>query len=244
MSHLERQKLHAVVFQDAWKRFTRDLRRCEMLSENQRRVEYVRVTERHQSGFIHFHVLVTQFLPVETIRYMWRVSVSRALASNGVQHTGYVGNVNVEGTTNNHERAAKYVTKYLSKSIADCQNLELRKRWVKSAGASIFEKTEKTGDYVLIRFSVHGNMFAPFNPELNEQLLLAQKTHPELPKNADFDLLNLSQISISAQNQFQTIPLSLFELEMERTATNPPPNYSNIGLPIDDFDWIWESFGE
>lgn len=244
LSALDRQKLHATVFQDAWKRFTRDLRRCEMLTDQQKKVEYVRVTERHANGFVHFHVMVTEFLPVTIIRYMWRVSVSRALASANIQHAGYVGNVNVVGSMQNAGQSARYVTKYLAKSISQCQNLTLRKRWVKSRGASIFPPREANKDYVLIRFTAKGDMFAPFNQEVNKDLLLAQKTLPEGQNSDAFDLLNLSPYRLNAQNAVPIASLTLFEFEAITDREEPPPKRSLIDMPDEPFDWIWEAFGE
>jgi hypothetical protein len=159
-------------------------------------------------------------------------------------HTGYVGNVNVKGTLKNATNAAKYVTKYLTKSIEECNDLELRKRWVKSQGTTIFEKREKSSTFVLIRFTAHGNMFAPHNEELNNQLLLAQKTHPTLPENPDFPPLILKAIGSSTQKSVPIDLLTLFEVELTRQRTADVPSRDENGNPIDDADWFWLSFGE
>lgn len=105
---------NAKLWSVAWRRFVTELRRCDELNAVQRRVSYFRVAEIHKSGYIHYHVCLNKFLPVQIIRNLWRRCVAYAL---GYYPKNAFANVNIKLITES-KTAAKYVSKYLEKGIA------------------------------------------------------------------------------------------------------------------------------
>lgn len=102
------------IWSKAWRRFVTELRRDPELSGKQRKTSYFRVAELHKSGYIHYHVCVNQYLPVQIIRPLWRRCVAYAL---GYYPKNAFANVNIKQITT-AKSAAKYVSKYLEKGIA------------------------------------------------------------------------------------------------------------------------------
>lgn len=105
---------NARIWSVAWRRFVTELRRCDELNIVQKRVSYFRVAELHKSGYIHYHVCLNKFLPVQIIRNLWRRCVAYAL---GYYPQNAFANVNIKLITES-KTAAKYVSKYLEKGIA------------------------------------------------------------------------------------------------------------------------------
>lgn len=105
---------NAKLWSVAWRRFVTELRRCDELNIVQKRVSYFRVAEIHKSGFIHYHVCLNKFLPVQVVRALWRRCVAYAL---GYYPQNAFANVNIKLITES-KTAAKYVSKYLEKGIA------------------------------------------------------------------------------------------------------------------------------
>lgn len=225
----QRKKLHARVFQDAWQRFWRDWRRCKMITEDQRSVGYVSVSEFHVSGFVHRHVLVTEFLPVETMRHFWRLSVSRALTEAQIYHTGYTSNVNVVSSMN-PKQAAQYVAKYVLKGAQTAGNITLKKRWTRSKGEKLFSNQNERGAWCVVRFTVVGRM---------ESL----RTVENSSSSASAILLNLSPFSTTTHEERSN---ALFlEAELFPPTEFHPEHIGSIKSSKEtlDFDWIWDSFG-
>lgn len=105
---------NAKLWSVAWRRFVTELRRCDELNIVQKRVSYFRVAEIHKSGYIHYHVCLNKFLPVQVVRALWRRCVAYAL---GYYPKNAFANVNIKLITES-KTAAKYVSKYLEKGIA------------------------------------------------------------------------------------------------------------------------------
>ena len=105
---------NAKLWSIAWRRFVTELRRCDELNAVQKRVSYFRVAEIHKSGYIHYHVCLNKFLPVQVVRALWRRCVAYAL---GYYPKNAFANVNIKLITES-KTAAKYVSKYLEKGIA------------------------------------------------------------------------------------------------------------------------------
>ncbi len=105
---------NAKLWSIAWRRFVTELRRCDELNVVQKRVSYFRVAEIHKSGYIHYHVCLNKFLPVQVVRALWRRCVAYAL---GYYPQSAFANVNIKLITES-KTAAKYVSKYLEKGIA------------------------------------------------------------------------------------------------------------------------------
>jgi len=108
---------NSALWSKAWRRFVTELRRDFALSEKQRKTSYFRVAELHKSGYIHYHVCVNQYLPVQIIRTLWQKCVAHAL---GYYPKTAFANVNIK-QINNAATAAKYVSKYLEKGIAQAE---------------------------------------------------------------------------------------------------------------------------
>lgn len=105
---------NSAIWSKAWRRFITELRRDFALSVKQRKTSYFRVAELHQSGYIHYHVCVNQYLPVQIIRALWQKCVAYAL---GYYPKNAFANVNIKQISS-AKAAAKYVSKYLEKGIA------------------------------------------------------------------------------------------------------------------------------
>ena len=108
---------NSALWSKAWRRFVTELRRDFALSEKQRKTSYFRVAELHKSGYIHYHVCVNEYLPVQIIRALWQKCVAYAL---GYYPKTAFANVNIK-QINNAATAAKYVSKYLEKGIAQAE---------------------------------------------------------------------------------------------------------------------------
>jgi len=142
--------LHHEILQAAWRYFLRDLRRHSGLSDKQKKVEFFRVIEQHKSGFCHYHVLFTQFLPVQILQPLWESSLVRAMAFQPFSHFANVdvssfrpgrASRGVAKADHYNKKAVNYLLKYLTKSF--------------STGSAISSSpvTEIVGDDVLQRES-------------------------------------------------------------------------------------------
>ena len=131
----------------AWKFFTRELRRNLLLKDSERKVQYFKVFEKHASGHIHFHVIFDRFLRVQVIRELWQISLTKA----GHDTQGKTsGNVNISESSN-IENTVNYMTKYVVKSAQDEELQEInRTRYSKSKEVVLFEKGEKSGDWIFV----------------------------------------------------------------------------------------------
>ena len=144
---------HYKILQETWRRFMIEIRRNKILSKSQRDIQYVRVSEYHDGkkgfyndvnnkGYIHFHILVTQYIPVALCQSLLN---HITFELTGIQEK--IFNINMKGMTA-HENAAHYVVKYVMKSAAmlTCH----QKKWTKSGKVSIFDKKVSTGEWKLM----------------------------------------------------------------------------------------------
>lgn len=126
---------HYDVMRRAWHSFLRDLRRHPDFTAHQRKVAFFRVTEQHKSGYTHFHVVFTAFLPVQTIQAIWEKSLVSVMKFQPFNHFANVdvstfrpprAARGVSKSDNFNKHAVGYVLKYLVKSFAvgkDLSNL-------------------------------------------------------------------------------------------------------------------------
>lgn len=163
-------KEHHDLMRKAWRIFTKELRRCNLLKEAQKKVQYVKTTELHKSGFVHFHAVFTVYIPWTTVQQLWEKSCQQIL------HTReHVSNCNVHALKQSAKVVANYLTKsvvcgagasrigaYMTKADDSLQNLSKLgkrvKRWSKSSRISIFEKRLKSGNFVLVKVRPDGSL--------------------------------------------------------------------------------------
>lgn len=127
------------LFPEFWRRFITELRRCPSLYESQRKVQFIKVLEFHKSGYPHFHVLFSEFLPRQVIVNIWR-SVLRRFTDD----PRTPGNVDLR-MIYNREKAAGYISKYLMKSVA---HLPVNaRRWSKSNSVVLFRPKESSNEW-------------------------------------------------------------------------------------------------
>lgn len=127
------------LFSRAFALFFKEIRRSPHLSEKQRSVEYVRCLDYHQTGFVHYHCLFTEYLPQKLLYDIWN-HILRRLRNR----TGQQGTVNTKGILT-CKTAAKYICKYVLKAAQDCQ---IRiKRYTKSGRLALFKKHVSTGKW-------------------------------------------------------------------------------------------------
>jgi len=89
------------------------------------RLSYVAVPERHKSGGLHLHLAVAGYLPVVTVRRLWRSAIAAQ---------GFTGNVDISynrglqgaGVT---ERLSGYISKYVSKALEEERPKGSRSYW-------------------------------------------------------------------------------------------------------------------
>ena len=78
----------------SWKLFMKELKKFYP------RLQYIRVIERHKSGFIHFHACINSYIPQPQLLQIWR-----KYEVNGFAYIISVPN----------ERQSKYICKYITK---------------------------------------------------------------------------------------------------------------------------------
>jgi hypothetical protein len=144
---------HYKILQETWRRFMIEVRRNKILTKSQRDIQYVRVSEYHDGkkgfyndvnnkGYIHFHILVTQYIPVAMCQSLLN-HITYELT--GIQEK--IFNINMKGMQA-HENAAHYVVKYVMKSAAMLSVHQ--KKWTKSGKISIFDKRVSSGEWKLM----------------------------------------------------------------------------------------------
>jgi hypothetical protein len=79
---------------DSWEFFIKELKKYYP------KLQYIRVIERHKSGYVHFHVCINTFIPQAQILKIWRKYETKGFA--------YIISVPIE-------RQAKYICKYIVK---------------------------------------------------------------------------------------------------------------------------------
>ena len=144
---------HYKILQEAWRRFITEIRRSRFLSKSRRNLSYIRVSEVHEGhtkcdseylnkGYIHFHILVTEYIDVKLLQPLWNHILQELTGQDGK-----LGNVKCNGIPN-HKKAASYVCKYVMKS---CKLIEAKmKKWTKSGRISLFHKKQSSGEWVLV----------------------------------------------------------------------------------------------
>lgn len=180
---------HTKVLQSAWKIFITYVRRCNALPKECRFFQYVKIFEPHNSGFLHIHAFLTEYLDWHVINAIWQTSVRTAVLklqssvenffiAHGKLEEIKLAHCNVKGIFGS-ARAASYVCKYILKFLEQSHG-EVKKIWTKSGNCSIFSDSSKifvndVGKFELIRVHMSG-----FPLNLIEYRISAQEKKEEL----------------------------------------------------------------
>jgi len=171
---------HYKILSECWRRFVTELRRSKYISKKMRLVSYVRVCEPHVidsdrpkldlfNDYFHFHVLFTEFIPIDFVMKIWE-----HICQEYCQVNNHIASCWVKGMVN-CKAAAKYVCKYVSKGASLLSKFQ--KKWTKSSRVSIFDRQLPTGIWKVISYSWMLTMyekeqlgFDPFTCIHNNQL--------------------------------------------------------------------------
>lgn len=141
---------HRAIYQKVWRIFFLNLRRNKALSKNQREVQYIRVWERCGDGYFHSHVFVNQYLNFFNILNLWRSAIVTVTKCDE-ETAKKIGGCNIAGKSSlTVEQAANYVTKYVTKQVAD-ETDKNNRRYSKSNEIILFEYKESDGNWIVIR---------------------------------------------------------------------------------------------
>lgn len=161
-----------------WHVFMRSLRRCTALHDNQKKVQYVKFVELTKRGFIHFHVIMSEYMPLPILLPMWYKAINLVF-----DLVGKNGSINVRHAYNS-KSVARYICKYVVKNATDMSRYKRRgwiefnkvlRLWSKSGRVTIFDRYEKSGDWSMI--------IIPDSLILNTFSITAQKTYENLLNN-------------------------------------------------------------
>lgn len=131
-----------------WELFIKEIRRCKDFSPKQRNVQYVRVVEFTERGYLHYHCCFDTFLPILQLRRLW----NNALATI-FKNLGNRGGINIK-TIANSKHVANYLCKYMVKSaLHEFGNI---RRWSKSNKVSIFEKWQSPHQWFCFQVGPNG----------------------------------------------------------------------------------------
>ena len=133
---------HFKIMQKAWQATWREIRRSSIFSHKQNNVQFVRCLDLHQSGYIHYHVMVTEYLPVQEVARIWNRSLQKV---SGL--LGHVGSVHAAGILG-HKVATRYVCKYVIKVAQELSGKT--RRFSKSGRVRLFDVRISTGEWIIV----------------------------------------------------------------------------------------------
>lgn len=133
-----------------WHEFMKNVRRDKSLSKKQRDFQYVKVTEFTERNFVHYHVVISVYMPILKLRYHWNNALYKIFGS-----TGGRGGINIK-TMSNAKNCAQYITKYVSKMLQ--QDFGKLRRWSKSNKISIFEKFTPNDKWYFFYSGANGSL--------------------------------------------------------------------------------------
>ena len=140
-SAVEKHSGHSLVLKcsEVWRRFIIYVRRCTDFSKSTKDFRYVRVTEFHKSGLIHYHVCIDRFLPIRQLNYYWNLAINQVFGTQNVN-----GNIDISKWVLNANRASKYIAKYVTKGAQTVTDKGKFRRWSKNKKGSIFPPKQKS----------------------------------------------------------------------------------------------------
>jgi len=132
---------HSKSLSKSWRYFVTELRRNKLLSERERNVSYIKVSESHKSGYLHYHVFFSEYIHYSKIKALWEYATSTVF-----DYLGKLGSVDVRGNLD-AKTCSKYVTKYVVKQAK--RKLKYANLYSCSGNEALFEKVEKTEHYAV-----------------------------------------------------------------------------------------------
>lgn len=148
-------------FAKAWQIFVKNVRRDKSLSKKQLNFQYVKIVEFTERGYLHYHVVIDNFLPIKVIRKIWDEALYSVFG-----YIGGRGGINIKVTQNSNS-CVKYLTKYITK-MSSKKFVNLR-RWSKSGKVALFEVFVSDKNWIFFRLTVDGVL------NLNNKSITIQK---------------------------------------------------------------------
>lgn len=103
---------HSKLLSKCWRYFITEIRRNTLLTKSEQELSYVKVSESHQSGYLHYHVFFSKYVHFSKIYALWVDACMKVCnSSNKISGCFVVGNRKAEVV-------AKYVVKYVLKESA------------------------------------------------------------------------------------------------------------------------------
>lgn len=179
----------AKKFGIAWRHFMRNLRRSQFLSQEQRKVPFIRAVEYTKREYAHYHVFFTKYLPIHLLNEFWHAAVRYAYKDNRKS------TINIK-TSYHAEKAAKYVAKYVVKSCKFSREFEFNfRRYSASGGVKLFEEVAKSDDWCVVRI---------LNSSANSYLHSVTAHDNDTPRRQDmFEFLEMQGVWDDVQNFYR-----------------------------------------
>ena len=190
------------IASEIWRRFINNLRRSTSLNDCQRNVDYVRVLEYTKRGYPHFHVFMSEYMPIQVIRGIWHNAINQVLGSKGVNgnvQVTYSGSATSKNDKGNYtpEKASKYVAKYVVKTAKEKK--EGLRNWSKSGKVKIFPDklfscgwfffNERSLNLNLNEFCVTSRPPSPIRQKIRSLYEIVCSQMPDLNLDAEIDMM-------------------------------------------------------
>ncbi|MFA7295472.1 MAG: hypothetical protein WC042_02435 [Candidatus Paceibacterota bacterium] len=133
---------HWKILSECWRRFTTYMRRNKSIKEQQRKFDYIKVFEAHESGFLHIHAFFSEYLPYKIVQQVWESICQEVMGISTHCGQSFVKGLCYPAV------AAKYVSKYVLK-LAQSMHSSIR-RYSKSSRVCLFPKKESSGDWQFV----------------------------------------------------------------------------------------------
>lgn len=133
---------HWKILSECWRRFTTYMRRNKSIKEQQRKFDYVKVFEAHESGYLHIHAFMSEYLPYKIVQQVWESICQEVMGDKSHCGQSFVKGLCFPAV------AARYVSKYVLK-LAQSMHACVR-RYSKSSRVCLFPKKESSGDWQFV----------------------------------------------------------------------------------------------
>ena len=137
---------HYKSLREAWRRFITEIRRNKALSKAQQKFRYFCCLDVHQSGYVHFHVMVDTYIDVHILAGIWN-HICNTLTDT--EH--HVGSVHIKAMPN-AKLAAFYVAKYVSKMAKWISYTN--RRYSKSNNYRLFPIKNPNKEWMMLRVDI------------------------------------------------------------------------------------------
>ena len=188
----ESKEDHSKILSKIWRYFVTELRRNKLFSNRETETQYIRVTEMHKSGFIHFHAFFDRYIHHSKIIAIWRRATEVVTGRSEKLSGAYVvGNRRASAVTN-------YVVKYVTKQA----NLRIKYANLYSTSGTIilFDQTKAIDAYAV--WDSKRKIWLGLRPP--HHLLVAHIEHHHiLPENGEINGSNLIEIEAGFGKKFK-----------------------------------------